>query len=292
MHPDLIVVNSLASHELREDMQINAPAVMIVRESPRHFTDGNQSLSWAEKALASYPFLIFVSGNCRDEWRQNKRIGEIPSWYIPNCCEEHKVAEVQKHSKRELRQKLGMTPEEFALVCVGSFSRRKGQDLLIRYLPQMVEIKPSLKLYFVGNDRNEFGDFIRTQLQEQNLEGSVVFTGQSDEALSYIAAADVMMVPSRAEALPRVVLEAMALKTPVIASDVDGIPELIRHEITGLLFPMDQTEALVTCFGRLVSDAKHSQEMAEQARQTYWREFSCEKLRSRYKQAILDILST
>ena len=81
----------------------------------------------------------------------------------------------------------------------------------------------------------------------------VEYLGPKENALEFIYGADVLVLPSRAEAMPRVILEAMALGVPVIGSDIGGHRELIEHNNTGLLFDPDNPQALADTLSSLVN---------------------------------------
>jgi glycosyltransferase involved in cell wall biosynthesis len=92
--------------------------------------------------------------------------------------------------------------------------------------------------------------------------------------MDLIRAADVLLLPSRAEAMPLVVLEAMAVGTPVVATDVDGIPEIIDHGRSGLLFSLDTPDSMVSLLSKLAFNSSVRDDLAQQASDRYWAEFS------------------
>ena len=112
-----------------------------------------------------------------------------------------------------------------------------------------------------------------------------VIVNRSD-GLSFIYAADVLILPTRAEALPRVILEAMALKTPIIATDVDGIPELIENEVDGLLIPPDNSEKLIEAIKWMYKNNEDREKFAEVAHKKYWSYFSRNHQIKRYANLI------
>jgi glycosyltransferase involved in cell wall biosynthesis len=82
----------------------------------------------------------------------------------------------------------------------------------------------------------------------------VVFTGQRDDVPSVTAALDCAVLPSYREAQGLVLLEAMALSRPVVASGVGGIPEVVQHGVTGLLVPPRDPVALAAAVVRVLTD--------------------------------------
>jgi glycosyltransferase involved in cell wall biosynthesis len=100
--------------------------------------------------------------------------------------------------------------------------------------------------------------------------------------MDLIRAADVLLLPSRAEAMPLVILEAMAVGTPVVATDVDGIPEIIDHSRSGLLFSLDTPDTMVSSLSRLAFNSSVRDDLAQQASDRYWTEFSTNRQVARF----------
>ncbi|UII23879.1 glycosyltransferase [Fulvivirga ligni] len=116
---------------------------------------------------------------------------------------------------------------------VGSFVPEKNQSFLIDVFAEYVKQNEDAQLWLVGDGK------LRKQLEAKvsdlNLTHSVKFLGFRKDVISLIKAADVMVMPSKIEGLPGVILEAMSCKIPVIASNVGGIPEVIINGETGFV---------------------------------------------------------
>jgi len=112
------------------------------------------------------------------------------------------------------------------------------------------------------------------------------FLGEKKNALEYLYAADLLIFPSRAEAMPRVILESMILRTPIISTDVDGIPELITHGQHGLLFRIENSDELAELIYTVSTNRVFSEKLSTNAQMHYWRDFSRQKHASRYKKLL------
>lgn len=130
------------------------------------------------------------------------------------------------------------------LVAIGRFTEQKGQLLLVEGFARALALRPGIRLVLVGD--GEMRGEIEAAIRAQGVEGHVTLTGWLDEdrVRAELAAAHALALPSFAEGLPVVAMEAMAAGRPVIASAIAGIPELVRPE-TGWLAPAGDADALV-----------------------------------------------
>jgi len=287
----LVLVNGLSNHgRWRIVRRSGQKSVLICRSSPRHF-EGRPAvgLDWALDTMRRFDAVIFVSSNCRDEWVALGGASQDANFYVPNCCEEEQAELYRLMPRSAVRDELNLPQERFIISCVASQQPRKGQDLLIEQLPQLLGKFPDLLVVFVGL-ASDFGLKMRQRVAEMGIASSVVFKPPIRNAISMIRASDVMVLPARAEAMPRVVLEAMAAETPVVASRVDGIPELIDHDATGWLFPLDQPEQMVEGLNRLIADRDLARGWADAAHRRYWEHFSRARLEARYAAALDQLL--
>ena len=293
LYPDLCVVNSLGSHEMwmsiKHNLATNPKSVLIVRESPRHFKKPHRrSLDYGIEAVKNYSYLMFVSSRCRDEWADLANLNRDKLLYIPNCCREDLVKQVRVQNRLTIREKLGLPKNELIAVCVASLQPRKGQDILIDVCPKILSIVPNLKLYLIGKtsfDANWSKSLLK-KITSSDWRDHVEYLGPKDNALEFIYGADVLVLPSRAEAMPRVILEAMALGTPVIASDVDGVSELIEDGKSGFLFSPDDPPSLVSAFQAWKNELNNIDGIIENAEEKYWNNFSRKQQIKRYEQAV------
>ena len=136
-------------------------------------------------------------------------------------------------------------PAARRLVCVGRLCEQKGQLLLVEAARQLAAQGVAFELILVGD--GELRPDIEALIRRYKLEATVRITGRisSDELQEQIIAARALVLPSFAEGLPMVIMEAMALKRPVISTFVAGIPELVHPGEHGWLVPAGDVEALV-----------------------------------------------
>jgi len=131
------------------------------------------------------------------------------------------------------------------LVCVGRLCAAKGQLLLVEAVARVVRDGIGLDLVLAGD--GEMRSQIEARVRELGIEKHVHITGwlSSDEVRREILAARALALPSFAEGLPVVIMEAMALGRPILSTYVAGIPELVEHDRSGWLFPAGDIDAAV-----------------------------------------------
>jgi len=275
---DVVIVNGWASYghwQLVKDLS-KGQKVIIVRESPRHFSgpDRNDSPPDLLRGFASFDHLIFVSERVCHEWREYKELACKPYSVLPNCCEEEEAVRFASNSRVVLRTQMGFRPDDFVVLCPGSIEHRKGQDLLLDVAPRLKSQIPNLRVLLVGDPATEWGKTLLHAIRGDLQDNAVVHWLAKPGIMDLLHAADVLAFPSRAEAMPRTILEAMVMKTPVVASDVDGIPELIENGVTGLIFPSDDKAGLLSAILRFYRDPEFRNQLSESGSDRYWSYFS------------------
>lgn len=134
----------------------------------------------------------------------------------------------------------------------------KGQDVFLRAAARVRETHPTASFVLVGGailgHEGPYEDDLRRLAGSLDLNGSVQFVGHQDEPWPWLDALDVLVLPTRDEAFGAVLVEAMALGTPVVATSVGGIPEFVTNEVSGLLVAPDDPDALAASVNRLLDD--------------------------------------
>lgn len=294
IRPALTIVHSMGSQALWESVrpQLGGVPAIIVQESP-HFFDNStlkRNLEVALAALADYRFLIFVSARVRDKWLALDGLAGKTAFYLPNCCREDAVLAALQQDRAQVRERLGFTADGFHVVCVASVQARKGQDVLLDWMAPLTAAIPNLELHLVGSVVRGWGEQFREEVQASVWRERIHLYGRRDDPLDFIYAADALVLPSRSEAMPLVLLEAMALGTVIVASDVDGIPELIQDSEAGLLFSHDTPAVLVAALSAVAHDAELRKRLVASARESYWKNFSRAEHFKRYVAALETML--
>ena len=163
------------------------------------------------------------------------------------------------------------------LICVGRLSPEKGQAGLLRSFAQLRGRHEDVRLRLVGDGPER--QALEALAAELGLTDRISFLGRMSEAeaLAEIARSDILVLPSLMEGLPIVLMEAMALGVPVIASRVAGIPELVEDGTGGLLFAPSDWDELTSCIERLLTDDALCRALADHAKRKVNEEFDVRK---------------
>jgi glycosyltransferase involved in cell wall biosynthesis len=168
----------------------------------------------------------------------------------------------------EVRRELGLAPDDLVVAMISALRPEKGHDVALDVVRSLRDRYPKLRLLIVG--RGALGDQIAAQAAD--LGDTVVMAGIRHDVMRVFDAADVCLQPSRTDAFPTTLLEAMAASVPVLATAVDGIPEIITDGDTGVLVPAPPraqsfADALIT----LLDDPGERRRLARAGRLEYER---------------------
>jgi D-inositol-3-phosphate glycosyltransferase len=200
-------------------------------------------------------------------------------------------------SRASARQQLGLAPEAKVVLYVGRFDPRKGIENLVRAVAQSKFRDENLKLILAGGSRPGQSDGIEREriegiVRELGLTDCTIFPGRLEETELpvYYAAADVCVMPSHYEAFGLVAIEAMANRTPVVASNVGGLQFTVIPEITGLLVTPKDEAGFTTAIDRVLADPAWRDELGQAGRERVETAFSWHSVASRLSKLYTKLL--
>lgn len=169
------------------------------------------------------------------------------------------------------------------IVCVANMNFRiKGHEFLLRAIRMVRERGVAVKLSLVGDG------MLRSELQALSeslgIAGAVEFLGYIQGVDQRLAESDIFVLPSLTEGLSIAILEAARAGLPIIATNVGGNPEIVRHDYNGLLVPSSDSAAIADAIVRLTSDRDLCVRLSENARATVEQEFSIRSTLDSYTQ--------
>jgi len=219
-------------------------------------------IRWALRQAAG---IVAVSASLRDAV---VGLGTPPEKIavIPNGIDADRFRPMERSAARE---KLGLALVGLCVVAVGNLIPAKGQDLLIAALPQLNSRHPTLRLYLVGDGPSKAA--LEQQAKSLGLRDRVVLAGPRphDELPLWLNAANLSCLVSQREGMPNVVLESLACGTPVLATRVGGIPELITSRDLGILVERD-VESIATAMDQALASAWDRALLARQVQSRAW----------------------
>jgi len=144
------------------------------------------------------------------------------------------------------------TYDGYKILFVGRLIECKGIPFLIESFSRLLKNNINARLFLVGDSVEV--DRIRENVSFLNIEPYVFFLGYQESPRSFMSIADLLVLPSKEEGFGRVLLEAMEAGTPVIGTNIGGIPEIIEHELNGLLVSFGDVEQLKESMIRILTD--------------------------------------
>jgi len=170
------------------------------------------------------------------------------------------------------REEFGVGADSPIIGNVAAMADHKGQRYLVAAMPRVLAAVPKARLFVVGD--GELRGALEAQVRELGLGEAVTFTGFRDDVPQWLDFFDVFAMSSHLEGLCTSVLDALAMRKPVVASAAGGLVEIIRHEETGLLVPPKQPRPLAEAVVRLLRDRELGRRLGEAGRRLVEREFS------------------
>jgi glycosyltransferase involved in cell wall biosynthesis len=183
---------------------------------------------------------------------------------------------VQHLGVADPRQRLPLVPveaREDTVLCVGRLHPSKGQDILIDAISKLGPSANGTRFHFLGN--GPALEDLRRRAVEKDVAGRCVFAGtmKHEEVVSRMSQAKAVVAPSRSEAFGLVNVEAISVATPVVASCVGGIPEIVRDGVEGLLFAPGDSASLAGKLATLLSDIELRKRLGSNGRDRFLRAF-------------------
>jgi glycosyltransferase involved in cell wall biosynthesis len=164
----------------------------------------------------------------------------------------------------DIRKEFAITDSDVVIGFIGRLVPAKGIEYLIDAFSHLERNLKNIKLLIVGH--GSLLDRLRERAHEHSINGSVLFTGERHDIPDILSGIDIFVMPSVAEGLPNSLLEAMAMRKPIIATSVGGIPEVIRNGINGLLVPPRNAESIITAIKKLLDKRHLAKKMGQSAR--------------------------
>jgi glycosyltransferase involved in cell wall biosynthesis len=181
----------------------------------------------------------------------------------------------RSQSISDAKTRWGIAPNRLLVGAVGRLSAEKGFDVLIQSVARLLERGVDVELWIAGDgdQRSSLEALIRKQKDPDRFR----LLGHRHDTTDLFQAMDAFALSSLREGLPNVVLEAMALEVPVVATRIAGVPRVVRDQENGLLVEPSNVDELTSAIHRLLSDDTLRQQYSKNGRDLIEREFSFDK---------------
>jgi glycosyltransferase involved in cell wall biosynthesis len=200
--------------------------------------------------LRSFPRVIAVADDIRHELiRSGVKADRVQT--ILNGID-HTHFRRDDARERDIRQRLNIACDDIVIGAVGRLEQEKRYDLLIDAFARLRSIFSGLRLLIAGEGR--LRGALQHRIDELGLSDVCQLLGQRDDVIDLYHAFTVFVQSSSNEGASNALLEAMALETAIVATEVGGTPQVVRHTIDGLLVPGGSSEALAHAVGSVISD--------------------------------------
>ena len=239
-------------------------------------------LAWERRASRSVNRIVCVSESVARFVREVGKFDAGKLVVIPNAVDVESMADT---APAELGQ-FGIDEASRVLICVGRLHEQKGFDWLIKAAPTLLSALPRHEILIVG-DGPQAGA-LREQSLQLGVGDRVHFAGWRSDACELLAAADGFLLTSRWEGMPNALLEAIAAGLPVVATDVEGVREVLGESSDQQVVPFGDTNALIA---RAKTIFNHDVDLTDENLSRVKQIFSDAKMVEHYQRLFLGELS-
>ncbi len=194
------------------------------------------------------------------------------------------IALRRQEMRAKLRAAIGAPADAPVFALVGELHERKQQRTVIETMPHVLAAAPEARVLFVGDgeDRAE----LEAAVTERGLDDAIRFLGFRSDVPEILAGSDALLLPSRTEGFGYVLVEAMAVGIPCIASRASSIPEIVRDGETGILHAVGDTGAIAAAIGRIVSEPDLARRMGEAGSKLAHEKFTLDQMLDRVEEVL------
>lgn len=231
-----------------------------------------------QKMQVHWPLNNFVIATSRSTERFQRFLNLVPRSKIETiyCPLPHSPQAYRLQDLQIIRRQFGDRdpnhPQKLIGV-VGEISRAKGHRHLLDAFQKIARQRSDVRLVVVGNNRQSYVEYLRRLSAKQGIAERIHWAGYRGDIPAVMQALDLYVCPSLRESLPLTLIEAMSAAKPVIATAVGGIPEIVRHQATGLLIRPAHVTQLSDSITQLLDDPNLCHRLGQAAFQEINRQF-------------------
>jgi glycosyltransferase involved in cell wall biosynthesis len=266
--------------------------IVYVAQWPAFYTDWDYFRLVRNRLSESIPCrlahkVVTFTASSRHQYILRKIVSPVKTLCIPPALFDDAVPYAD--GVAAVRRRHGWSADEQHVVSVGRLADQKDLDQLLHAWLHIRATIPTARLWIVG-DGGE-GPRLKLLAQKLGITDSCQFLGYREDGRAYIAAADVLVITSLYESFGYVALEACACGTPVVASRVDGLVDIISDRVEGFLIPPGDSNALASRVVELLRDPHLRKTMGEAGRRRA-EDFRPESVYRAWRELVDDCMSS
>ena len=258
------VVSSLVNVHYGAD-QAAAPQLRPWKVRAAHLLD----MATAQRVVRFHALSRFVA----DEMSRRLRVPRDRVEVIPRGRDPARLGHRDPQRRARVRGALGVERTIPLLLAVARQEHQKGLDVLLEALPQVLGRSPGTRLLVAGREGNQTPQ-LRALAGRLGLDGAATFLGAREDVADLLCAADVLIIPSRWEGLSSVLIEAMALRAPVVASDLPVFHDAVADGDTARLVPAGDPARLADALTATLDDPAAAAARADRAYRRFLAHFT------------------
>ncbi len=193
--------------------------------------------------------------------------------------------------KKKFLQEFNLNKNDVTIGLIGQLNYGKGHFWVLKtakLLKEKYKIN-NFKIFFVGKGKLE--ESLNSFAGRLNLINNIIFTGFRWDVDYFYKNIDIIVVPSKAEALGNVLLKAMGIGKPVICSDTGAFPEIVTHNYNGLMVEYENIEDLTTALYKLIKDKNLCKHIGKNAKKTIQKKFNFNNTVKHYLEIYFELLN-
>ena len=244
------------------------PAVKLVYYQQMQSTvDKRDALhTWMYSKLSLW---ISLTNRMKEEVLKHTRVPERLVKVVPLGRDTH-VFDPQRYDQLLVRRRFDLPLDRPIVAMLGRLDHQKGQEEFLRSLRFVADHHPDV-LYLIAGDETQgeggYRRYLVNLANELGFEDRVSFLPFTEDVPEFLAAIDVFVLPSYSETFGLVLIEAMAMEKPVVATSAGGVPEIVENGRDGLLIPPRDEKALADAINMLLDDPSLRISLSRHARQ-------------------------
>jgi glycosyltransferase involved in cell wall biosynthesis len=232
---------------------------------------------------------IVVSDSLKDFLIKTRKIPSNKIAKIYNGIEtELYNPNLQIENNTKLKKLLNIVDGTYTVCAIGRLCWQKGFEYFLKSIPKILRNNDNVKFLVVGSGPLE--EQLKSLAQRLKIEDRVIFTGFIDDIRSILKIIDLLVVPSILEGFPMIILEAMAMAKPIIATNIEGITEQIEDSVTGYLVRPGNHEEISEAVMNLINEQEKGNKLGKNAREFVIEKFTIENMVKKVEEVYEELL--